>query len=116
MPEVSSARIDEGFAPAQSPSVYAVELDGEAVLLDEAANRLHLLNHTATLVWTLFDGQTTIAELAVDVSGELDAPYDTVVDDIVAIARHLGDEGLLAEVRPALDTTIGADGTGAGGA
>ncbi|MFI5054482.1 MAG: PqqD family protein [Acidimicrobiia bacterium] len=89
--------LESSDAPARSASVYTVELDGEAVLLDEAADRLHLLNHTATLLWTLFDGHATIAELAVELSTELDAPYDTVVADILAITRRLGDEGLLTE-------------------
>ncbi len=107
MPELRANAIYEGFAPTQSASVYAVELDGEAVLLDEAADRLHLVNHTATLLWMLFDGHTTIAELATDLSSELDAPYATVVDDILRITRHLGEEGLLAGVTP--DPEAGAD-------
>ena len=56
--------IDESFAPARSPDAYAVVLDGEAVVLDERLDRLHLLNHTATLLWQLFDGAVTLAELA----------------------------------------------------
>ncbi len=39
-------QIDEHVAPARGSEVFTVELDGEAVLLDEAADRLHLLNHT----------------------------------------------------------------------
>ena len=54
MSDVRSSDIDDGFAPTRAPSAYTVELDGEAVLYDEVADRLHLLNHTATLLWTLF--------------------------------------------------------------
>ena len=36
---------------AQNPAAYTVEMDGEAVILDEEADRLHVLNATATLVW-----------------------------------------------------------------
>jgi hypothetical protein len=101
VPDVAPDDIDAGFAPTRAPSVYEVEIDGEAVLLDEAADRLHLMNHTATLLWKLFDGHTTIAVLADELSRELDASYETVADDILSITRHLGEEGLLHGVTPA---------------
>jgi hypothetical protein len=109
VPDVRAAAIDRGFAPTPLASIYAVELDGEAVLLDEGADRLHLLNHTATLLWDLFDGHTTIAELATDLSRELAAPYDTVVADILSITRHLGQEGLLVGVTPEPDADEGTE-------
>ena len=73
--------------------MYTVEIDGEAVLLDERENRLHHLNHTATLLWACFDGRATVRDLAVEISDELDTPYETVLDDTLAIVRHLGAEG-----------------------
>ena len=90
--------IDAGFAPARSVDAYAVVLDGEAVILDERLDRLHLLNHTATLLWQLFDGDATLAELAAELSDELGADRAAVLADLVAISGHLGDEGLLEGV------------------
>ena len=46
MPDVVSTEIDVSFAPKQARCVHTVEIDGEAVLLDESVNRLHLLNST----------------------------------------------------------------------
>jgi hypothetical protein len=89
-------RIDDQVAPARSTEVFTVELDGEAVLLDEAADRLHLLNHTGTLLWLLYDGQTSLAELADELADELDLDRVQILDDIVAITAHLAEEGLLA--------------------
>jgi len=100
MADVSPDQIDEDFAPARARDAYTVEIDGEAVLLDERENRLHLLNHTASLVWACFDGRAAVHDLAVEISEELDTPYETVLDDVLAIVRHLGDEGLLDGVRP----------------
>src|SRR3954466_4578375 len=99
MPELSPTEIDESFAPSRSRDAYTVEIDGEAVLLDERENRLHLLNHTAALVWACFDGHTAVRDLVVEISEELDTPYDVVLVDVLAIARHFGDEGLLDGVR-----------------
>jgi len=93
--------IDEGFIPARSGAVYEVEIDGEAVLLDEAANRLHLLNETGTLVWACFDGVATVGEIVTDLSDELGQPRDLVLADTLAVTRRLADEGLLAGIEAA---------------
>jgi hypothetical protein len=90
--------IDAGFAPERSVDAYAVFLDGEAVILDERLDRLHLLNHTATLLWQLFDGDASLTELAAELSDELGVDRTTVLADLVAITRHLGVEGLLEGV------------------
>ena len=87
---------DTEFVPTRSASVYTVEIDGEAVLLDEAANRLHHLNHTAALLWACFDGHAQVHELAQEIAEELDLPFDEVLADTTAIVEHLRVEGLLA--------------------
>ena len=93
-------RIGRDFVPAPNAAVHTVEIDGEAVLLDQAANRLHHLNPTATLVWACLDGRASIAEIAVDLSRGFGAPHHTVLADTIAVTRMLGDEGLLANVEP----------------
>lgn len=90
--------IDERLVPQRSRAVHTVELDGEAVLLDETTNELHLLNATGALVWACFDGRSTIAEIVADISEGLGAPYSDVLTDSLAIARDLGQKGLLANV------------------
>ncbi len=90
--------VDEAFVPVPSSSVHTVEIDGEAVLLDQAAERLHHLNATATLVWACLDGRASAGHVAADVAAELGVSYDTVLADTVALIRQLGDEGLLAGV------------------
>lgn len=87
--------LDGNTAPARALTVYTVELDGEAVLLDEQRDRLHLLNHTATLLWSLYDGATTLADLAIQIADELGVDRQLVLDDLVATSRHFDGEGLL---------------------
>jgi hypothetical protein len=96
--EVSPEAIDESFVARRVADAHTVEVDGEAVLLNEG--RLHLLNATGALVWACFDGDGTIAEIAADISEGLDVPYETVLDDTLAVARELGAEGLLESVTP----------------
>jgi hypothetical protein len=102
--EQRAASIGPGFVPARPAAVLTIELDGEAVLLDERENRLHHLNHTAALLWLCFDGHASLAELAVELSEALGTDADRVLADVVAVARRLGAEGLLdgvaADPRP----------------
>ena len=90
-----SGPVDEDFVPARSPAVHTVEIDGEAVLLDQAAERLHHLNATAALVWACLDGRSTVGQIAADLGDELDVPVDTVLADTMVVMRRLRDEGLL---------------------
>jgi hypothetical protein len=96
---VSPDAIDGGFVARRADTAHTVEVDGEAVLLNDG--RLHLLNSTGALVWACFDGEGTIAEIASDISEGLGVPYDTVLEDTLTVVRELGAEGLLASVTPA---------------
>jgi hypothetical protein len=96
--ERDASSIDADFVPDRASTVYTVELDGEAVLLDEEANRLHHLNHTAALLWACFDGHAPVRDLALEISEELGLDYDAVLSDTLAVVRDLGAEGLLAGV------------------
>jgi hypothetical protein len=84
-------------APRRSSLVHAVVIDGEAVLLDERIDRLHHLNRTATLLWQLYDGATTLDELAHEISDVLGTDAAAVLADLLAITAHLDDEELLEE-------------------
>jgi coenzyme PQQ synthesis protein D (PqqD) len=96
--EIKPQAIGENFVAERGAAVHTVEVDGEAVLLNEG--RLHLLNATGALVWACFDGDGTIGEIATDISEGLGVSYETVLEDTLAVARHLGEEGLLASVMP----------------
>ena len=92
----------------QNPAAYTVEMDGEAVILDEEADRLHVLNATATLVWQCLDGVSTIEEICVDLAEGLGVPYDQVLADTLAVVDNMLAEGLARDVSqplpPAADT------------
>jgi hypothetical protein len=80
--------------------VYTVTIDGEAVLLDEVSDRLHHLNAPASLVWACLDGHASVAALARELGDELGAPYETVLQDTLAIVADLDDQQLLAPRAP----------------
>jgi hypothetical protein len=95
--------VDADVVPIKGPWVHTVEIDGEAVLLDEHRNRLHLLNATGALVWACSDGRATLNEIVTDISDVLGVDHQEALADTVALARHLGEQGLLANVAPGPD-------------
>lgn len=92
---VRAADIDTTFVPRRSAATCTEVLDGECVILDEAGDRLHHLNATATVVWTCFDGTGTLAEIATDLAAEFGTDAATTASDLVTLARALGAAGLL---------------------
>ena len=91
----ASPLITETSVPSRSPDTFVVELEGEAVVLDEHANRLHLLNRTATLVWNCLDGEVDVSGLAREISEVLQLPFEQVVAETLSVVTDLAAEGLL---------------------
>lgn len=102
----AQTRIDGAFVPAHAPGVVAVDADGEAVLVDEGARELHLLNASAALLWRCFDGTSTATEIGSDLADTLGVPFATILDDLLGVVEGLVERGLLwdgrgdAPVRP----------------
>lgn len=72
-----------------------VELDGEAVIYDERNGDLHRLNPTASLVFSLLDGSSTIDELARDVGETFSMPVGEVGEQLHALVVQFGESHLL---------------------
>lgn len=95
----ATGSIDGAFVPVRAEAVYTVEIDGEAVLLDEAHDRLHHLNPTAALLWSCFDGEATVEQLATETSEELRSSFATVYADTIAIVGDLVAQELVRDGR-----------------
>ena len=95
-----AAELGPDFKPRRGARTHTVEVDGEAIVLDEEQNRLHLLNASATIVWTCCDGSGTLAEIADDLADAVGSSPEQLVSDLVSLARTLGAEGLLDGVSP----------------
>jgi len=87
--------IDGSFVPRPGSWVAAVELDGEAVLMDETTGALHLLDDVATVIWSRIDGSATLDELTAELSEVFTADPDQVRADLLAFSRQLGEQHLL---------------------
>ena len=85
--------------PAVKPKVRGdltvVELDGEAVIYVEGTGDLHHLNPTATIVFGLCDGTTTMREIAKDISDAFGVPVDDVEMQVRDLIRQFRKAKLL---------------------
>jgi hypothetical protein len=84
--------------PTAREDVVFRQLDDEWVLYDPSANKLHVLNLTAALVWTHLNGETASPDIAEAIREALEpseVPSSVVTDVESAISRFRA-EGLLA--------------------
>jgi hypothetical protein len=80
--------------PEPASAIDVHEVDDGFVVFDASTDRVHYLNPTATVVFSLCDGTRTTTEIAelVRSAWDLDTPP---VDDVVACVAQLRDEGVL---------------------
>ena len=81
--------------PSQRPGLASVPIDGEMVVIDEAAAKLHHLDALATRVWTSLDGQTALRETCLALSDAFSAALPQVEADVRALVERLTADGLL---------------------
>jgi PqqD family protein of HPr-rel-A system len=81
--------------PKRRDDLAVVELDGEAVIYDEASGKLHHLNPSATIVFSLCDGSGTVKDLAAEISAAFDLQASEVEQQIRSVLKEFRAEGLL---------------------
>jgi hypothetical protein len=81
--------------PRARAELAVAEIDGEAVVYDEALNRLHHLNHSAALVLELCDGRTTIVEMAEEIGDVFEMDSRDVEGQIRPLLGQLREQGLV---------------------
>lgn len=83
--------------PKARDDVVFRQLDEEWVLFDPVANRLHVLNLTAALIWTHLTGDMTVSELAEALRSAFDDAASTdLTKDVDQAVSRFSAEGLLA--------------------
>lgn len=81
--------------PKVRHDLAVVELDGEAVVYDEAASQLHHLNPTATVIFQMCDGSATVKEFSVDIAEAYGLMATEVERQVRALLRDFRKSGLL---------------------
>lgn len=109
---VAADAIADSFVPRARRACSKIELDGDVILVDDDSGAVHLLNPTARIVWSCFDGSATIAEIAGDLDTVFAADHATITAAVSDLARRLGDVGLLEGVRPSVAPPVDRRGDG----
>ncbi len=81
--------------PMHRPDLITRIIDGEVVILDRVAEKVHQLNPTASCIWDSCDGTLTAAEIAARVAQRFDVPANQAQDDVVATLADFERLGLL---------------------
>lgn len=81
--------------PTRAATVIARDLGEELVLLDTRDEQYYSLDEIGAFIWQLIDGQRSIADLAVAVAAEYEAPEPTIQQDTLEIVENLATEGLI---------------------
>ncbi len=83
--------------PILNPRLVAADIEGEKVAYDPVHGQLHYLNHSASLVTDLCDGQTTIRQMAEAIADVYEMPFDDVRSQVNGVIRDLRKVGVIEE-------------------
>ncbi len=71
-------------------------VDDERVLLDSEKNLIHKLNMTASVIWDLCDGATSVDEIATRVGADFGTPREEIEADVRALIEQLAQLGVVS--------------------
>jgi len=81
--------------PRRRSDVSVRDVEGDTVVLDRAAERIHRLNSTAGFIWQRCDGRRTVGDIAEELAGAFDVAPGAANEAVVAAIRQLDELGLL---------------------
>jgi len=74
-------------------------MEGETVLLALDTGRYYTLNRLGTVIWDHCNGLTTMRDIHAVLCDRFEVSPDRALDDLVALANQLVQEGLLQQER-----------------
>ena len=83
------------YLPKVKEHLTSVEIEGEAVIYDEADGNLHHLNRTATMVFAMCDGTATVEEVSGDISEAYGVPLEQVIEEVTLLIERFVEANLL---------------------
>jgi hypothetical protein len=83
-------------------------VDGEVIILDVAASRVHRLNPSASYIWDCCDGNHSVPEIAARLAGAHALAPDAVLKDVLKTLAEFDQLGLTADDQSAADPRVGS--------
>jgi len=72
------------------------EADGEILVLDTGADRIHQLNMSASIIWRMHDQGATVDQIARSLAFQFDAEETMIRSDVHETLTQFRDLGLIA--------------------
>lgn len=72
-------------------------VDGELIILDKTADKVHQLNPSASFVWNCLSDGLAIDEIALTISQAFDISPEVALSDVQSAYAQFEDLGLLVE-------------------
>ena len=85
------------WSPKPRGELASVGLDDELVIYDAEHCEAHVANPTGAVLWPLFDGVVTLAELGADIAAAFDIDPVVAFHDVSEFANVMYDRGLLVD-------------------
>jgi hypothetical protein len=82
----------------RTESLIVREMNGEFLLLDTAANQVHRLNRTASVIWRCCDGTSSPQQIAAVMMQTFDVEGSLVLLDVIRTLAQLRALNLLVQV------------------
>jgi hypothetical protein len=82
-----------------SLDVQGTTMDGETVLLDLSSGRYYTLNRPGSVIWEQCMGRQTISAIHAVLCERFEVDPEQALDDLVALANELIQEGLFQQER-----------------
>jgi hypothetical protein len=89
------AAIDEHSVVRPSATTGTIEVDRDAVVVDEPSGRAHALNATGSIVWRCLDGSGPLRSVIDDLADAYAQPRPRIAADVVELVRHFARLGLI---------------------
>jgi hypothetical protein len=84
------------------PELNVRTVDQEIVIVDKDSGEVHQLNPTASYIWDLFDGNTSIDQVKELVASDFNIDLDQASADVVAVVEQLKGLKLLVVCAPSI--------------
>jgi Coenzyme PQQ synthesis protein D (PqqD) len=88
-------RMEDSIRPLRRSDLTVREAEGETLVLDRVAGKIHQLNETASYVWGCCDGSSTVMEIATRYANEYSIAHKLAHEDVIAVVSGFQSSGLL---------------------
>jgi hypothetical protein len=79
----------------KSDNIIFREIDGEIVIIADDGRHIHMLNETATLIWSCSNKRTSVEKIISKMCEEYDVDEDTASSDVLETIQLMAENNLI---------------------